>query len=118
LREAHEWSAPKFGGEALEEIDRCGMHRLSLPVVDTGPPAPYELEAACQFLEAALKDEGSRIYVHCRAGMERTAAILIAFYARHYGVGYDEALATLKARRPIFAPLPGQERAVRQWLQH
>jgi atypical dual specificity phosphatase len=118
LREAHEWAPPKFGGEALEEIVHCGLHRLSLPVVDTGPPTAHELETACRFIEAALVEEGSCIFVHCRAGMERTAAILTAFYARHHGTGYDEALATLKAKRPILEPLPNQERAVRGWLQH
>jgi len=29
--------------------------------------------------------------VHCRAGMERTAAVLIAFHARRHGQSYEES---------------------------
>ena len=49
--------------------------------------------------------------------MERTAAVLIAYYAKQNDLSYEEALKKLKASRPIFAPLPGQEQAVRRWLE-
>lgn len=117
LREPREWAPPKFGAEAVEEIERCGLQRLNLVVRDMREPTVEALDIACQFFDDALKTAENRIYVHCRAGMERTAAILIAYYARRHGVSYDDALSKLRASRPIFAPLPDQERAVRQWLK-
>jgi ADP-ribosylglycohydrolase/protein-tyrosine phosphatase len=117
LREPQEWASPKFGADAVEEIERCGLQRLNLTVRDMREPTVEALDTACQFLDDALKKEENRVYVHCRAGMERTAAILIAYYARHHGVSYDEALSRLREGRPIFAPLPDQEQAVRQWLK-
>lgn len=117
LREPQEWAAPKFGAEAIEEIERCGLQRLNLTVIDMKEPTVEALDTACQFLEDTLKNEDNRIYVHCRAGMERTAAMLIAYYARRHGVSYDDALSKLREGRPIFAPLPDQEKAVRQWLK-
>lgn len=116
LREAREWTRPKLGEEALAEIERLGLQRLNLPIRDTTEPRPEDLDSACRFLEEALASADHRVYVHCRAGMERTAAILIAYYARHHGVAYEEALASLQEGRSELGPLPGQERVVRQWL--
>jgi len=117
LREPREWAAPKFGAEALAEIERCGLHRTVMTVLDMKAPTAEALEAACRYFDETLQDGGNRIYIHCRAGMERTAAVLIAYHARRHGVSYDEALAKLREGRPIFKPMPGQERAVRQWLE-
>lgn len=116
LREPHEWTA-KFGSEALTEIERRGLQRRHVLVGDMQAPTSAAFDAAYQFLEAALQDPNHRVYVHCRAGNERTASILVAYYACQQGVSYEAALAALRARRPTFHPLHGQARAVRQWLK-
>jgi ADP-ribosyl-[dinitrogen reductase] hydrolase len=116
LRESREWAGPKFGIEALDEVERLGLQRLHVPVCDTKPPTSEDLDHAYRFLEATLTKENARVYVHCRAGMERTAAILVAYYARHNGVSYEEALAFVKRGRPVLGPLPDQEKVVRRWL--
>ena len=117
LRQPHEWNDPqRFGAEAVAEIERRGLNRLHLEVTDMGAPTDQALEAACRFLDEALADPQARAYVHCRAGMERTAAVLIAYHARHHGVSYDDALSKLREGRPIFEPLWNQEQAVREWL--
>ncbi|MCW3097071.1 MAG: ADP-ribosyl-(dinitrogen reductase) hydrolase [Chthonomonadaceae bacterium] len=118
LREPKEWSSPNFGTEALAEIERLGLQRRNVPIRDTKEPIGEDLDSACRFLEETLTNENYRVYVHCRAGMERTAAILIAYYARHNSVLYEEALARLREGRPILMPLPDQERAVREWMNH
>jgi len=116
LREPLEWTPPHYGTEALEEIERLGLQRLHVPIRDTKEPTAADLDAADQFLAETLTDANSRVYVHCRAGMERTAAILTAHYARHHHVSYDAALAQLRAGRSELNPLPDQEKVVRQWL--
>ena len=117
LREAREWKPPKFGHIALEAIEQCGIQRLHLEVWDMNAPRPETFNAACQFIEEALLQPEGKVYVHCRAGMERTAAILIAYYAKAHAVSYDEALEALRRGRPILAPLPAQEQAVRRWIE-
>jgi ADP-ribosyl-[dinitrogen reductase] hydrolase len=116
LREPHEWAPPRFGLEALDEIEGSGLQRRLLTVMDMGAPTPPHLETACAHIKQVLADPQARLYVHCRAGMERTAAVLVAYQARQKTLSYDEALADLRVGRPLFAPLPNQERAVRQWL--
>lgn len=116
LRESHEWAAPKFGAEAIEEIKNTEIKRLNLVVKDLGAPTLSDMDAAWDFIEQALANPSALIYVHCRAGMERTAAILIGCYARQQGLNYETAFSELKARRPIFQPLPNQEHATREWI--
>jgi protein-tyrosine phosphatase len=116
LREDWEWAAPRFGAEAV----RClGPMRTHLPVRDMQAPTSADLDAACQFLTEHVSALQKLVYIHCRAGQERTAAVLIAYVARRDGFTYDDALAVLKQRRPTLRPLPVQEHAVRAWLlQH
>ena len=116
LREPHEWASPKLGTEALEEIDRLGLQRLNVPIRDTKEPIGDELDSACSFLKETLSSANNRVYVHCRAGRERTAVVLIAYHARHNRISYEEALAQLRRGRPALKPLPDQEDTVRQWL--
>lgn len=117
LREAHEWAPPRFGHAALAEIERAGLTRLHLPITDMGAPLLSDLQTAVAFIDGVLGEPKTGVYVHCRAGMERTAAILIAWWARRHGCSYEVALTALREGRPILKPLPAQEAAVRRWLE-
>lgn len=116
LRETSEWSAPHLGLDAVEAMDGAGITRLHLPVVDMNAPCRADFDAAWAWIESVLGDPNAKIYLHCRAGMERTAAIVGALEAKRAGLSFDEALAKLKRKRSIFAPLPPQRRAARAWL--
>ena len=116
LREDHEWSEPHFGVEAVGSYEKAGIVRLHLPIVDTREPTNADFNAATEWLEEVLLDSHNKVYVHCRAGMERTAAILCAAYAWRHQTSFESALATLQRKRSIFAPLPGQVRAANAWL--
>lgn len=113
LREESEWLPPRFG---LAAVQRLGAHRQWLPVQDMGAPTPATLDQACRYLDEVLALPGSVVYVHCRAGRERTAAVLVAYFAKLYRMGYDETLTMLRKRRPSLKPLENQEQAVRDWL--
>lgn len=115
LREPWEWALPRFGQEALDALAGRVLRR-HIPVVDMGPPTPDQFDEAVAFLEETLQDPANVVYVHCRAGAERTAAILVAFHAHRHGLGYDAALQELRRRRPLLNPLPVQEAATRRWL--
>jgi protein-tyrosine phosphatase len=117
LRHPVEWEPPRFGAEAVADIERRGLHRLNVPIRDVSEPTMADLDTACQFLEEALEDSNSRVYVHCRAGVERTAAILVAYYARHYGVSYEDALSRLCEGRDCLCPTWEQRDVVLRWLR-
>src|SRR5207248_1781183 len=95
LRQEHEWQSPQYGMEALAAIERRGLHRLHVPVRDAQAPSAGDLDQACGYLAKALADPEARVYVHCRGGQERTAAILAAFGGQRDGTSCAAALATL-----------------------
>ena len=117
LRQAEEWCAPSPGNEAVEFSRECGLERFHLPLTNIEAPREEEFSQASAWLESALEDPKAKVYVHCRAGMERTATIVVAFHGCRTGQSYDAALQELKLKRPIFRPLPHQESAVRAWLE-
>jgi rhodanese-related sulfurtransferase len=116
LRTPPEWAAPKFGQEALDEL-AGRLERRHIPVTDMGAPTPAQFAEAVDYMESVVSQPGATLYVHCRAGNERTGAILVAWHARRERITYDQALAQLQERRPTLLPLPVQEAATRRWLK-
>lgn len=117
LRQQFEWSAPGWRGtEAVRAIETAGIERLHLPVADGSPPALEQLDRAHAFLSEAQRQPEAQVFVHCRAGQERTGAVLAAHLARRNSWSYERALAALQAVNPMIRPLRGQEAAVRRWL--
>ena len=116
LREEAEWSAPRFGAPAVEAMAKMGINRMHLPVADRGAPDALDFDRAVAWIDKALAQSNAKVYLHCRAGMERTAAIAIAFWVAREGISYDAAFRNLKGKRAILQPLPNQERAVKAWM--
>lgn len=61
-----------------KQYDRLGMKELWLRTVDHFEPSVSDLKRAVQFIEKT-KEEGGRVYVHCRAGHGRSAAAVFAW---------------------------------------
>jgi len=117
LRERHEWETPgRFGRVAVEELGVLGVERLHMPVTDGGAPSAGALDTAVRWISRVAEQDGSRIFVHCRAGQERTAAVLAAYVATHWALTLDQAIEWL-ASRYGGRPLPPQKHAVREWLE-
>jgi rhodanese-related sulfurtransferase len=116
LREDLEWDGPgRRGGSAIAEIEMLGLSRLCVAIRDMGTPSVRHLDEAVAYLDAALHLGGS-VYVHCRAGVQRTGAIAAAWFARQQRCSIDEAVEQLRERRPDFEPMVFQVAAARDWL--
>ena len=55
---------------------------------------------------AWLNDSGN-VYLHCHQGVSRASYIDIAVHCRAMGISADDALARIRAKRPIADPNPG-----------
>ena len=99
--------------DALQKAE-IEEHRLSL--TDYGSLPANELEHAVLQVSLWL-DEGARVYVHCRAGWQRSAAIAAGVLALRDGIDIDEALARVRARKPTADPLPHQRDDLRRWFE-
>jgi len=117
LREEVEWSGPgSFGREAVEALARHGIERRHVPVLDLGAPSPEALREAVDWIDDVLSRFRPRLYVHCRAGVERTATVLVAWRARDQGLSLVAALDSLRRSGYPGRPLPSQLAAAERWL--
>ena len=115
LREDHEWSKTRrFGREAIAALEWCGVRRDVVPIVDGGAPTYEQLDRTWQILSDQPSDGAT--YVHCRAGIERTGAVIAAYLARRDGLSFDDTSHRLNKSNAGLHPLPFQAEAVHQWL--
>jgi atypical dual specificity phosphatase len=101
--------------EAVEAAMRAaGIQERRVELVDYGGLMPGAIELAAKQVAGWL-DEGERVYLHCRAGWQRSATVAAAAVALRDGVEPDEALAAIKRRKPSADPLPHQLQDLRRW---
>lgn len=59
-----------------------------------------------RFIEDA-RAQGTRVLVHCKMGVSRSAATVLAYAMKQYGWGLEQALIHVQELRPIVRPNPG-----------
>ena len=85
-------------------------------MTDYGGLPAGELDAAVRAMGIWL-DAGERIYLHCRAGWQRSAAVAAGVVAVRTGVGIDEALDRVRRCKPTADPMPHQREDLRRWWE-
>jgi protein-tyrosine phosphatase len=100
----------------VEALEQAGIEEHRLSLLDFGGLPASALEAAAREVNRWL-DEGTRTYVHCRAGWQRSAAVAAAVIAVRHGLDVDDALAQVQARKPSADPLPHQREDLQRWWQ-
>jgi protein-tyrosine phosphatase len=108
-----EWTAPERAA-VVAAYEAAGIEELRLPVADFGSLLPGVLERAARAAGAWL-DEGRTVYVHCRAGWQRSATAAAAVLVARDGLSADAALAAVRHRRPVARPLEHQAADLRRW---
>jgi protein-tyrosine phosphatase len=98
----------------LAALANAGIQEQRLDLIDFGSLAPEALEAAVAQVITWL-DEGHRVYLHCRAGWQRSAAIAAGVVAIREGRGIEEALDVVQLRKPSADPLPHQREDLAAW---
>ncbi|KAA0723447.1 Phosphatidylglycerophosphatase and protein-tyrosine phosphatase 1 [Triplophysa tibetana] len=90
----------KYFCNSVEEWQTVGVEQIRLSTVDmVGVPS---LEYIHRGVEFALKhrEEGTSVYIHCKAGRSRSATIAAAYLIRVHGCTPEEAYKMLASIRP------------------
>ncbi|MGB9378719.1 MAG: dual specificity protein phosphatase family protein [Mycobacteriales bacterium] len=92
----------------------AGIEERRVQLVDYGNLLPGQIDQATM---AALAwfSEGERVYVHCRAGWQRSATVAAAIVAIREDIEPAEALERIRRRKPTAKPLSHQRDDLYQW---
>lgn len=100
--------------EVADALRARGIAEVRLPCIDYGNVLPGALEQATRQLLAWL-DDGEQVYLHCRAGWQRSATVAIAVVALRDEVSLDEARGRVRRMKPSAEPLPHQLEDLSRW---
>ena len=100
--------------EVEAALSEAGIEERRLPLPDYGGLEPVALERAVDEVLAEL-ESGRRIYLHCRAGWQRSAAVAAAVIALREEIPLAAALEELRQRKPTSEPLPHQRADLFEW---
>jgi hypothetical protein len=97
-----------------EDRYRVAHHRWS-PIRDAAPaPSIDWLWQQVDFIDEQRR-AGRQVYVHCRAGVSRSALVTAAYLMYRDGCGRDDALAALRDKRPRVHPNPAFMPLLLEW---
>jgi len=104
---------------ARRKVERAladaGIEERRLSSADYGGLTPELLEQATAQVNSWL-DDGDIVYLHCRAGWQRSAAIAAGAIAIRDGIDLDAALLQVQKQRSTADPLPHQREDLARWF--
>jgi protein-tyrosine phosphatase len=99
----------------VQAMDAAGIDEQRLTLVDFGRLPAEQIERAVTMVAEWL-DEPGTVYVHCRAGWQRSAAVAAGAIAIREGISIDDALDQVRRRKPSADPLEHQRDDLRRWM--
>ncbi len=99
---------------ATAALEAAGVSERRLPLVDYGNVPEAALDRAVDEVLGDL-EAGRRVYVHCRAGWQRSATVAAGVLALREGLPIEDALAVLRERKPTAEPLGHQRADLLAW---
>jgi atypical dual specificity phosphatase len=83
----------------LKTYTKYNIKQLYLPTVDMTSPSLKDIEKAIQFMNEAYTNK-EKIFVHCKSGMGRSAAIVLCHLVANENMSIEDAFKLLKQKRP------------------
>ncbi|MCE2982972.1 MAG: dual specificity protein phosphatase family protein [Parachlamydia sp.] len=106
------WShQPVQGSEWMD----AGIHVTHIKAIDFCPLTQEQLKEGIETLSSLIA-EGHVVYVHCKAGVGRSASIAVGFLMQEHDLTLDEAIAFAKQYRPHINLNAYQQKAIQSYF--
>nr|XP_004566405.2 phosphatidylglycerophosphatase and protein-tyrosine phosphatase 1 [Maylandia zebra] len=107
----------KYFCNSAQEWQAAGVEQLRLSTVDlTGVPSMENLHRGVEFA-LQHKEQGTSVYVHCKAGRSRSATLAAAYLIQLHCWTPDEACQKLASVRPHILVRSAQLEMLRKYYQ-
>ncbi|XP_076142817.1 phosphatidylglycerophosphatase and protein-tyrosine phosphatase 1 [Alosa pseudoharengus] len=107
----------KYFCNSSEEWRAAGVEQLRLSTVDlTGVPSMEHLRRGVEFA-LQHRQEGTSVYIHCKAGRSRSATVAAAYLIKLHCWSPEEACRMLAAVRPHVLVRSAQRELLLQYYQ-
>lgn len=101
-------------GEFSECRTLRGLRYLNIQVMDLTAPTPSQLDEAVAFIRR--ESAAGKVFVHCKIGYSRSAAVVAAYLLATHGVDtVESAVRKIRAARPSVVIRPEAMEAIRQF---
>jgi protein-tyrosine phosphatase len=95
-------------------LEVAGIEEHRLELTDYGGLPPAAIEQAVLLINGWL-DEDKLVYLHCRAGWQRSAVVAAGVVAIRDNLEIADALEQVQVRKPNADPLPHQRDDLTSW---
>lgn len=100
-----------------KEYAAADIEQLHLPVVDHYPPTLEQTEEGVDFVQKHW-DAGGVVYIHCKGGHGRSAAIGFAWLLKHRKMTLEQAQVHIRSRRKVRKRLYRQSELIAYYRKH
>jgi protein-tyrosine phosphatase len=109
----------EYGRGARRKVERAlssrGIKEARLSTEDYGGLTPALLEQGTTQVNRWL-DDGEVVYLHCRAGWQRSAAVAAGAIALRDDIDLETALNRVQSLKSTADPLPHQREDLQRWF--
>lgn len=110
----------EYPGDARQEVEgalaEAGIAEYRFRMIDHGELPADKIEEAVVDVAEWL-GEGDHVYLHCRAGWQRSAAVAAGVVALRNGLDIQDALDHVHEHKPSAEPLPHQLEDLLRWWE-